>query len=223
MVSTLTPNLFKPKDLVSDAAGLVFILLLALIFAGIAVNSVLQRSAAERTLVGSSLLPVSASEVIGASNDFQGSPHSEYILVEYGDYQCPPCHLAAARIPSLLSQYQGHLKFAFRNLPLTSIHPYAMKAAVFAETARRNKNFWPIHDELYRIDAANFNNDTLNRLVRTDHIYLNRKAMLAVDADVLEARKLGVTGTPTFFLCTPKGGVYHLPGLDQIGSYMKNN
>lgn len=43
-------------------------------------------------------------------------------------------------------------------------------------------------------------------------------AKRTVDADLRDAKRLGLSGTPSLLLCTPEGAVYLLRSLDQCGS-----
>ncbi len=103
-------------------------------------------------------LHVSAASVIGPHPDFRGDQNAPYTLVEFADYQCPPCKAADAQVGSVLNRYKGKVRLTFRNYPLP-FHEYALPAALAAETARRQGKFWPMHDALYasqnELSAAN--------------------------------------------------------------------
>ncbi len=57
-------------------------------------------------------------------------------LVEYGDFECPYCGQAEPAVRELIREY-GELRFVFRHLPLTEVHPHAQLAAEAAEAAAR--------------------------------------------------------------------------------------
>jgi protein-disulfide isomerase len=94
-----------------------------------------------------------------------------------------------------------------RNLPLTSIHPDAMSAAIAAMCAEDQGAFWPFHDKLFSDEYG------LNR-----NAYLQYAADLGLDGGAFEscldsgkfddfirqdmdfAFNLGVQSTPTFFI-----------------------
>jgi protein-disulfide isomerase len=69
-------------------------------------------------------------------------------LLEYGDYECPPCGSYEPVIGKLLEKYPDALKFEFRHFPLTRIHPNALLAARAAEAAGEQGQFWMMHDRL---------------------------------------------------------------------------
>jgi hypothetical protein len=68
-------------------------------------------------------------------------------LVEYGDFECPFCGLAEPAVRELIREY-GELRFVFRHLPLTDVHPHAQLAAEASEAAALQGKFWEMHDTL---------------------------------------------------------------------------
>jgi Thioredoxin len=83
------------------------------------------------------------------TDHMQGDPHASVALVEYGDYQCPVCGLAYPIVKGVQKHFGKRLRFAFRNFPLTQIHPEAESAAETAEFASTHERFWQMHDALY--------------------------------------------------------------------------
>ena len=68
-------------------------------------------------------------------------------LVEYGDFECPYCGMAEPVVRELLRDY-GEIRYVWRHLPLTDVHPNAQMAAEAAEAAARQGAFWEMHDLL---------------------------------------------------------------------------
>lgn len=128
-------------------------------------------------------------------------------IVEFGDFECPFCkrfHLETYQ--PLLDAYPGQIRFVYRNLPLTSIHPQAVPAAVASLCANEKNLFWEYHDKL-------FNGDTLNRdlyVQYANELNLNTDEFIAcldsgkfddfIQQDMDFAFGLGVQSTPTFFI-----------------------
>src|SRR3954470_16171383 len=67
----------------------------------------------------------------------------------YGDFQCPYCTAAQSIVRRVRERLDGRLRFAFRHLPLTEVHPDAQRAAEAAEAAAAQGSFWEMHDALY--------------------------------------------------------------------------
>jgi protein-disulfide isomerase len=132
--------------------------------------------------------------------------------LEYGDYECPYCGAAHIVVNELLSRTGNDVRFAFRNFPLTNIHPHAELAAEAAEAAGAQGKFWEMHDILYenqeRLDAPylmgyaealELDTDRFAREVG-EHAHHDR-----VLEDFVSGARSGVNGTPTFFI----NGVRH--------------
>jgi protein-disulfide isomerase len=64
-----------------------------------------------------------------------GSADGSMQLLEYGDYECPFCGDAHTIVKEIKRRLGDDLLFAFRNFPLTNIHPHAEHAAEAAEAA----------------------------------------------------------------------------------------
>ena len=78
-----------------------------------------------------------------------GSAEAVVTLVEYADFECPYCGEAAPIIRGLVDSYGVGLRYVFRHLPLTDVHPHAEMAAEVAESAGAQGKFWEMHDLLF--------------------------------------------------------------------------
>lgn len=83
------------------------------------------------------------------TNHVEGDLTSKVTLVEYGDYECPVCESYFSTVQQVQQQYASKIKFQFRNLPLSQIHPNAFAGARAAEAADMQGKFWQMHDTLY--------------------------------------------------------------------------
>ena len=77
----------------------------------------------------------------------RGPDQAPVTLVEYGDFECPYCGRAEPAVRELLADY-GDLRYVWRHLPLTDVHPHALLAAEAAEAADRQGKFWEMRDQL---------------------------------------------------------------------------
>jgi protein-disulfide isomerase len=136
----------------------------------------------------------------------RGPAEAPITLVEYGDFDCPYCGRAEPVIRELLADF-GDLRYVWRHLPLSDVHPNARLAAEATEAAARQGAFWQLRDLLFEHQDALGKRD----LVRyAEELALDvdrfiddlRKHVGAarVDADVSGADVSGVSGTPTFFV-----------------------
>jgi protein-disulfide isomerase len=140
----------------------------------------------------------------------QGSAVAKVVLVEYSDFQCPFCGRFAREImPKLEEKYikSGKVQLAFRHLPLP-MHPFAQKAAEAVECAARQGAFWGMHNKVFQepqqLEEVSLKQNA--RILLLDEkqfsTCLAGQASEKVRRDAAEARKLLVTGTPTFFVGT---------------------
>ncbi len=137
----------------------------------------------------------------------QGLIDAPVTLLEYGDYQCPACGDAYPMVKAIQKQLIGQLCFAFRNFPLTNIHPYAEHAAEVAEAAGTQGRFWEMHDLLFENQEA-LDDEALLEYARTLGLDDTRLAheiregdhTPRVREDFRHGVRAGVNGTPTFFI-----------------------
>jgi Na+/H+ antiporter NhaA len=137
---------------------------------------------------------------------WRGPADADVELVEYGDFECPYCGAAEPIVREVLSN-AGDVRYVWRHLPLSDVHPHAQLAAEAAEAAGDQGAFWEMHDtllehqdELRASDLVGYARDLgldVDRFTRD----LRRHAGEArVAEDVDSADLSGVTGTPTFFI-----------------------
>lgn len=136
-----------------------------------------------------------------------GPADAPITIVEFSDFECPFCRrFQQETYSALLNAYQGKIRFVYRNLPLTSIHPDAFPAAVAALCAGEQQAFFPFHDKL-------FSSEQLGEevyLAYAGELGLNTTAFQAclgsgkfdeaIKADSDFAVNLGINSTPTFFI-----------------------
>ena len=136
----------------------------------------------------------------------RGPEESLVTLVEYGDFECPYCGMAEPAVRELLRDY-GEVRYVWRHLPLTDVHPDAQLAAEAAEAAGRQGKFWELHDLLMDHQDALQPRDLIGYAASlgldTDRFAadLRKHAGAAhVSEDVDSADLSNVSGTPTFFV-----------------------
>ena len=99
------------------------------------------------------------------------------------------------------------MRFVWKHLPLESLHPDAPAAHVAAEAARKQGKFWEFHDKLFanqrnlKMDAFRSHAQELGLdLEQFERDFQDVRNKAIVDADIAEARSMGLTGTPGFFI-----------------------
>ena len=101
-----------------------------------------------RALLGRSEVIVDLAEPVDPGRDhIRGPAGAPVTLVEYGDFECPYCGQAEPVVRELLAGF-GDLRYVWRHLPLSDVHPRAQLAAEASEAAGAQGAFWPMHDIL---------------------------------------------------------------------------
>ena len=60
---------------------------------------------------------------VNAKDWQEGAADAPVTLVEYGDFQCGDCREAYYVLKTLREQQAGNMRFVYRHMPLTDIHP----------------------------------------------------------------------------------------------------
>jgi Na+/H+ antiporter NhaA len=184
-------------------------------------TALLPRRMRIRALLGTSETLVDLAMPVDPERDhLRGPSEAPVTVVEYGDFECPYCGRAEPIVRELLADF-GDVRYVWRHLPLSDVHPNAQLAAEASEAAADQGAFWEMHDllldhqddlrpwdlvtyaERLGLDLERFRDD-LDR-----HRWASR-----VEEDVDSADMSGVTGTPTFFINDRKhDGAYDIQTL----------
>ncbi len=158
-------------------------------------------------LLGRSEVIVDLVDPVDVERDHIRGPRESLVtLLEYGDLECPYCGQAEPVVRELLSEF-GDIRYVWRHLPLTDVHPNAQLAAEASEAASAQGKFWEMHDlllthqdalhikDLIRyagelgLDVSRFTDDVRHHV---------GAARVASDVDSADLSR--VSGTPTFFV-----------------------
>jgi protein-disulfide isomerase len=154
------------------------------------------------------------------SDHVYGKADSPVTLIEYGDYQCPPCAQAYPIIKAVTEQYKNQIRFIFRNFPITSAHQNAKAAAATAEAAGLQGKYWEMHDKIYETQAdwenlsidertgffANYAKDLGLDITKFNTDVATKAITDKINYDSALGKKAGVDGTPMFYLNGTKIG-----------------
>ncbi|MGA9312225.1 MAG: Na+/H+ antiporter NhaA, partial [Pseudonocardiaceae bacterium] len=160
-----------------------------------------------RALLGTAEAIIDLVEPVDPDRDHIRGPSDALVtVVEYGDFECPYCGQAEPVVRELLADF-GDVRYVWRHLPLTDVHPRAQLAAEAAEAAAGQGAFWPMHDVLLD-HQQDLRPADLNRYAGNLGIDVERfrdelrrhTALRRIAEDVDSASLSGVSGTPTFFI-----------------------
>ena len=153
-----------------------------------------------------------------AGQPFRGNPDAPVTIVEFSDFQCPYCTRGATTVEQILEKYPNDVKFVFQHFPL-GFHKWAKPAAIAANCAAAQDGdaFWTLHDSYFEhqkalnpgnllaksrkfLGSAGIDMDQWATCAEDTGSDEYKAASAAVDAAAKAGGKLGVTGTPGFFV-----------------------
>jgi protein-disulfide isomerase len=151
--------------------------------------------------------PVIRMDVATQGAPVRGPADAPVTLVEFSDFQCPFCKQSQATLKQILARYPGKVKLVYRDFPLDQLHPDARAAAEAARCAGDQGKFWEYHDIVYA-HAPQEGPDALRGYAQQagldvaafDRCVSSGTHRAGVQQDVEAGTKLGITGTPAFFV-----------------------
>ncbi|MCL4369198.1 MAG: DsbA family protein [Actinobacteria bacterium] len=146
------------------------------------------------------------------SHRLDEAPDGRATLVEFLDFECEACGAAYPFIEDLRERYDGELTFVIRYLPLPG-HANSRNAAHAVEAAARQGEIEPMYQRMFQTQAEwgesqdskaalfrSFAEDLGLDLEQYDRDVDSDAVADRVERDFQDASRLGVTGTPSFFL-----------------------
>jgi protein-disulfide isomerase len=140
------------------------------------------------------------------NDPFTGPENAPITIVEFGDFKCTFCaRFNRETVQSILNDYEGQVRIVFRDYPI--LGTASLEAAFAAECANSQGAFWEYHDLLYENQQI-LARDTYLALAEQLELDLaafttcfdNQTYRDEVLADYADGQRLGVTGTPTFYV-----------------------
>jgi protein-disulfide isomerase len=135
----------------------------------------------------------------------RGPATASVTVVMFSDFECPYCERGHETLLELARRYPQDVRIAYKAYPL-DFHGYALFAAMAARSAQAQGKFWDFHDRLYSKHGL----DVPRVFQYAEEVGLDLDALRrdldglehgpAVARDIRQARRLGVTATPTFFV-----------------------
>ncbi|MEO6870806.1 MAG: thioredoxin domain-containing protein [Chthoniobacterales bacterium] len=141
----------------------------------------------------------------------RGPANAPVTIEIYGDFQCPACGIATKNLDEVAKDYDGKIRMIFHEFPL-AMHAHAVEAAMAAEAAGVQGQFWPMHDMLYQYQSiwSKSTNPARFFVTYAQSLGMNPDQFESDQhSDVLKGRimtqgdagvKRGVKNTPTIFI-----------------------
>jgi protein-disulfide isomerase len=151
-------------------------------------------------------------EIVEVSIDddpMKGNKDASVTIIEFSEYQCPFCKKYIDETYSqIVENYvdTGKVNYVFRDFPL-DFHDQAKPAAMAAECADEQGQFWEYHDLLFanqnKLSADNFKQWAEDLGLDTEQFndcVDSEKYKSEVEKDLADGQSYGVQGTPGFFI-----------------------
>ena len=153
--------------------------------------------------------PAPPSALATKGESARGDSGATVAIVEYADFECPFCGQYEHEIyPQIAKDHiqTGKVKYFYRDLPLT-MHPHALIAARAAHCAGEQGKYWEMHDSLFAKQNTIREADMPGRVQELGLDVAKFSECLSSDRytdqikqSTMEAQKMGIGGTPTFFI-----------------------
>ncbi len=155
-------------------------------------------------------------DVIGKTHQADPQAHRPFVLVEFGDYQCPPCRAEYGKLKTLVAQSSPRSASSSVIIPCWKSTPPPLPPPCMWKRREQGK-FAQMNDLVYSDDARvapealegyagrlHLSSAALHQSIKTT-------AKARVRADLSDALTLKLTSTPTLILCEPSGRVRLVP------------
>jgi protein-disulfide isomerase len=137
----------------------------------------------------------------------RGPANAPVTIVEFEDFQCPYCKSVQPTLKQILSHYGDKVRLLYVDYPIESLHPAAFQAHQAARCAGEQAKFWEYHDLLFK-NSPSASPEQLDAYAKQAGVDVpafktclnSGKYQSAIQKDEEVGNKLGVNGTPAFFI-----------------------
>jgi protein-disulfide isomerase len=144
---------------------------------------------------------------VGMEGPSRGAVDAPITIVEFEDFQCPFCKRAQDTLEPVLARYKERVRMVHRDLPLRTLHPASWKAHEAGRCAEEQGKFWEYRALLYKNapaaspqELSNYASQAGLNVSDFTKCLDSGKFNAVVQKDEDEANRLGIQGTPVFFI-----------------------
>ena len=186
------------------------------------------------TIQKSGPLRITMETFLANASPILGNPNAPVTLVEFGDYQCYFCNVFFhSTEDDILKNYvdTGRVKMIFKDYNI--IGPDSVNASHGAHCANDQGLFWEYHDILYSNWTGENNgwasSENLVKFAQEINLDMdewsecitNRSHSQTILASNEDAKTLGITGTPAFFVIGPDDKFTRISGAQPFEVFAK--
>ena len=136
----------------------------------------------------------------------KGNPDAKVTLVKFADYQCPHCYVAAETLDEMMEQVGNKIKMVYMDFPING-SGVSRQVALGAVCADEQGKFWEYnktafakHGELNEQSQVELAKELGLDMDAFDRCLASDRPEQRVQRAEAEAERLGLTGTPSFFV-----------------------
>lgn len=159
------------------------------------------------------------------ASPYLGDANAQITIIEFGDYQCFYCNKFFHDTEHLIYDNYiktGKAKMVFKDYII--IGPDSLTSAHAAHCASEEGKFWEYHDILYNNWSGENNGwaseESQYRFAKQvgldetkfEECMKSGRHNQIIQASTNDAQRLGITGTPAFFIIGPNGKIVNIPG-----------
>lgn len=135
----------------------------------------------------------------------KGPPSAPVTITMFSDFECSHCKESQHLLARIIEAYPNDVRLVFRHLPLRG-NTAGLTPGAAAICADKQGKFWMFHDSVY--ERGLYSPAELRRTAAAVELNMDRFeecvasgiANGVIAADVAEARRLNIDGTPTFIV-----------------------
>ncbi|MBL4634024.1 MAG: DsbA family protein [Kofleriaceae bacterium] len=143
---------------------------------------------------------------VDTTGESKGPDTAPVTIVEFSDFECGYCGQAEPTVQKIVSTYGDKVRLVYRDLPLPS-HAQAPKASEATHCAQKQGKYWEMHAKLFANQRAleipqlkTYAGELgLDQAAFDSCLDDGNTAKIVADS-LAEAERLGVNGTPAFFV-----------------------
>ena len=148
----------------------------------------------------------------------KGAAKPAVTLVEWADFECPFCAVAAPLLKGIVDKYPDQVQLVFKHYPL-SAHQHSENAARAAVAAQKQGKFWPLSYAMFESQKAGLDEPSIMKLARDAGLDMkgfesdiaSEATADSVARDRKQADDLGLEGTPMIYI---NGRYFSLENFD---------
>lgn len=167
--------------------------------------------------------PVSDSDYV------RGAKDAKVTLIEYSDFECPFCKRVHPTLQQALKEYEGKVRWVYRQFPIEQLHSQAPKESEASLCAGEQGKFWEFTDLIFDVTPSNDGLDLTKLPEYAEQVGADPKKFQtcldsgkytdAVQADIEDAGLSGARGTPYTLVVASNGKSIPISGAYPIDTF----